>query len=57
VDGHLFSMEATEVIVPAFGDGHTVLHQHASHGRVWADAALTAFGDLEGPPHEFRLAF
>ena len=40
MDGHLFSVKPAKMVVPPFGDGHAVLHEHATHGWVRADATL-----------------
>ena len=57
MDGHLFSVQPAKMVVPPFSDGHAVLHEHATHGWVRANATLTSLSDLKGPPHEFSLAF
>ena len=57
MDGHLFSVQPAKMVVPPFSDGHAVLHEHATHGRVRANATLASLSDLKGPPHEFSLAF
>ena len=57
MDGHLFSVKPAKVVVPPFCDGYAVLHEHATHGWVRADATLTSLSDLKGPPHEISLAF
>ena len=57
VDGHLFSMKPAEVVVPSLCDGHAILHQDTTDGRIRADSPLASLSDLKGPPHEFSLAF
>lgn len=57
VDGHLFSMKPAEVIVPSLCDGHAILHQDTTDGRIRAYSPLTSLSDLKGSPHEFSLAF
>ena len=57
MDGHLLCMEAAKMVVPPFRDGHAILHQDTTHGRIGADATLASLGDLKGPPHEFSLVF
>ena len=57
VDGHLFSMKPTKVVMPTLCDGHAVLHQHTTNGRIRAHSPLSSLSDLKGPPHEFSLAF
>lgn len=57
MDGHLFGVKSPEMVVPTFGNGHSVFDQHTSHRWVGTDATLPAFGDLEGASHELRLPF
>jgi hypothetical protein len=44
MDGHLFGVKATEMIVPAFGDDLTVFDEHAPDQWIRTDVPSTAFG-------------
>jgi hypothetical protein len=56
VDGHLFCMKASEMVVPTFGDDDTVLDQNASDHGIWTDVAPTSLGDQQGAFHERRIS-
>ncbi len=51
MDGHLFSVEPTEVVVPPFGDDVAVPNEDAANQRVRAHAPSTALRHFEGAPH------
>lgn len=55
VDGHLLSMQSSQMIVPSFGDHHPVLDEHATHQRVRADLSAAAFCNQEGVLHEHAI--
>ncbi len=57
VDGHLFSVQATEVVVPTLCDDRAVLDENAPHQRVGTYLAATALGHQKSMFHEHAVAF
>ena len=56
VNGHLFSVQAAEVVVPTLCDDRAVLDENAPHQRVGAYFAATALGHQKSMFHEHAIA-
>ena len=55
MDGHLFGVQSTQMIVPSFGDDHAVLDEHTPHQGVRADLAAAAFSHQQRVFHEHTI--
>ena len=55
VNGHLFGVQTSEVIVPTFSDDPTVLDQHAADQRIGADLSATSLSNQQGMFHEHAI--
>ena len=55
MDGHLFGVQSTQMVVPSFGDDHTVLDEHTPHQGVRADLAAAAFSHQQRVLHEHAV--
>ena len=55
MDGHLFGVQSTQMVVPSFGDDHAVLDEHTPHQGVWADLAAAAFSHQQRVFHEHAV--
>ena len=51
MDGHLFCMKATEVIVPTFSNDDSIFDEYATNQRVRADLSTATFGNEQCPFH------
>ena len=55
VNGHLFSVQAAEMVVPTFSDDLAVFDQHAADQRVRTDLSPTSFSNQQGMFHEHAV--
>ncbi len=55
VNGHLFGVQSTQMVVPSFSDDHVVLDEHTPHQGVRADLAAAAFSHQQRVLHEHAV--
>ena len=55
VNGHLFSVQSTEMVVPTFSNDRTIFDQHAANQRIRADLSATSLSNQQGMFHEHAV--
>jgi hypothetical protein len=51
MNGHLFSMQSSKMVMPPFCNNFTILDKYTSNQWIGPDLASTLFGNSEGAVH------